>query len=379
MTENVNERPEELVQDNDNAAEVEKESAETTTDNSETTTGKEVTPETTTSGVEDEAHPTSRREVLAQKREDEARRAKNNEIREKNRINWMQLQSAQHENRILSSTIISVETLNENIVVCTVMFNGFRIIIPCAEMYVSPPVDMSTVHNDTERVRREKQILSKLLGAEIPFIITNIQGSPEKDDYAIVASRKSALTKTAARNFNRRGREGHALIEEGDIVEATIVSVGRHAVWANVQGMDVSIPIYLLTHKFIGNAADVYHPGEKLNVYIRNVEYDDKGHATRIVASGREPEIQGFIPKLKRITSGANYLARITSIRKSRADESRTVITLFLEDVGVPGFASYMRIDTMAVPPCTGDKVVFSAYRVDEERGVVIGSIMRRC
>lgn len=372
MTENVNTRPEDLVEETDKAAEVANATEKTAADN-------EAAPEKSTSGTEEAERPTSRRDVLAQKREDEARRAKNNEIRERIRVNWMQLQSALHENRILSSPIISVETLNENIVVCTVMFNGFRIIIPCAEMYVSPPVDMSTVHSDTERIRREKQILSKLLGAEIPFIITNIQGSPEKDDYAIVASRKAAITKTAARNFNRRGRDGHAPIEAGDITEATIVSVGRHAVWANVQGMDVSIPIYLLTHRYVGNAADVYHPGEKIDVYIRNVAYDDKGHATGIVASGREPEIQGFIPKLKRITSGANYLARITSIRKSRTDESRTVITLFLEDVGVPGFASYMRIDTMAVPPCTGDKVVFSAYRVDEERGVVIGSIMRRC
>lgn len=327
----------------------------------------------------DDTGTKDRRNLIAKKRNDEINRAKHNEERESRRMNWMQLNSAMHERRALSSKIISVETLNDEVVVCTVMYYGYRIIIPCSEMYEKSPIDISTVHTDAERIRREKQMLSKLLTAEISFIITKIDGNPEGDNYAIVASRKEAITRQAARNFNKRGKDSKPLISEGDIVDAAIVSVGRHAVWANVQGKDVSIPIYLLTYRYVSDATQMYRPGDILPVYIMHVDYDDEGHAVGLAVSGREPEIEKYKQRLRHISSGSTYLGRITSIRRSSTDNSRTIVTLFLEGIEVPAISSYLKMDSMANPPMTGDSVVFSAYRTDEERGIVVGSIIRRC
>ena len=324
--------------------------------------------------------PKSRREVIAQMRDNETARAKRNEQREVTRMNWEQLKSARHENRILTSTVISVEAFNDGKMIgCVVMFGGFRIIIPCEEMYVNSPLDTATIAGESDRIRREKQMLSKLLGTTVPFIITNIVGNPESSEYAVIASRKAAITRTAARNFNKHGRNGKANIEAEQIVDADIISVGKHAVWANVCGLDVSIPTYLLTHRYVGLVSDVYKPGDKLKVYIRNIDYDESGHALGIEVSGREPEIEEFIPRLKHVSSGAMYLGRITSIRRSASDDSRTIITLFLSGIELPAIANYTRIDSMREPPCTGDTVVFSAYSVNEDRGLVIGSILRRC
>ncbi|MDO5398874.1 MAG: hypothetical protein Q4G33_13195 [bacterium] len=320
----------------------------------------------------------SRREVLAEKRANEVKRAKNNAIHETRLMVWEQLKSAKHERRILYSRIFSVETLNNGkVTVAVLSMEGFRVIIPCMEMYKVPPLDMSTVTDDNDRIRREKQIMTKLLGAEIPFIITNIEGDPDGEP-VIIASRKEALQRMVDHNYNRRNRDGKSLINEGDTVESTVISVGRFAVWANVGGLDVSIPVYRLTHRYVEDATQMYTPGQKLNIYVGAIQYDENNRVSRISVSGKEPEIDEFRPKLKNIKSGAAFLGKITSIRQSRTDSSRTIITLFLEDIGVPAIANYTRIDALPNPPITGDTVVFSAYAVREESGTVIGSILRR-
>lgn len=319
---------------------------------------------------------TSRSEVLAEKRKNEQERAKRNLTRETTRMKWEGLKSSLREKRILTSRVISIQEVAKR-VIAVLNVEGFKVMVPCSEMYVKPPLDMSTVNMDTDRIRREKQILQKLLGSEIPFLITDIAGSPE-GDYVIVGSRKAALTRMADRNFTKRKYDGKSRISEGDTVDAVAVTVGQHAVWANVGGIDVSIPIFLLTHRYVAEATEMYRPGQIFPVYINKIEYDAEGHVKKLNVSGRIPEIAEFLPRLKQIVPGESCLGRITSIRKSRSDESRTIITLFLEHAEVPAIASYTRYDTLASPPLTGDTVIFSVYKVNEEHGVVTGTILRR-
>lgn len=325
--------------------------------------------------VFEQAKAQSRRDVLAQKRENEEKRAKANLKREQNLMGWEQLKSAKHENTVLNGEIVAIEVLNESVVVAVVKINGFRVIIPCEEMYVESPVDMSTVTNKDRLIRREKQMLTKLLGAEIPYVIHEISGDAN-GEYAILGSRKRAIQKIAARNFNKHN--GYARINEGDIVEATIISVGNHAVWANVQGIDTSIPIFRLTHRYVGNASEAYAPGMKKNVVIKEINYDESGKCVSIAVSGKDAEIPEFLPNLSEVSSGMNVLGTITSIRKSRQPHGQTIITLFLDKLEVPAMAMYTKIDTLTNPPMTGDKVVFSVYKTDEERGLCIGTIIRR-
>ena len=362
-----------VVEDGENTSEEadgEEESKETTEDDFDDNSPAEKTP--------------SRREHVAQNRKYEKERAEKNELRENTLMNWEGLKSARHERRILKSRIIAVETLNEKTIVAVLMVGGFRVIIPYSEMYVDPPIDKSTLRTDVDRVRREKQILDKLLGSEINFIITEISGIPDKNGsdanaYAVIASRKEAIAKIAARNFNKRRFDGQANVNIGDIVEATIISVGMHAIWVNVKGFDVKIEMYRLTHQYIDDCRNNYEPGQTIKVYISDIDYDVDGVAQSIVVSAKAAEVYDFIPRLKNIKSGMHILGTITSISKSKKNPGQTNIRLFLNSFNVPAIAVYAQmIDTMATPPRTGDVVVFSVHSVKEERGYVIGSIMRR-
>lgn len=321
----------------------------------------------------------SRRELLAHKKENEEKRAKKNLKRETTLMAWEQLKSARHEKSVLTSRVIAVDILNNVMVAVVMKVKGFRIIIPCEELFVKPPVDMSTVTSNETRVKREKQMLTKLLGAEIPFIIKEIQGSPNSE-YAVIASRKDAIQRMASHNFNLKN--GYSRINEDDLVEATILSVGNHAVFVNVQGIDISIPIHQLTYRFVPNAIEAFSPGQKINVVVKNIERDEKGHVTEIFVSGKTAEIPDFISRIDEAKEGMNVLGRITSIRQRRSangtPQNGTIVRLFLEELELPAIAIYTKIDTLVNPPRTGDLVVFSIHSKREDWGLCIGNIIRR-
>ncbi len=321
----------------------------------------------------------TRKEVMTEKRRNEAARAERNAKRESTLMSWEQIRSAQHEGRIVTGTVVSIDVKNEKLVVATVQISGFKILIPADELYKNPLLDYSTVTNEASRIHREKQMLSKLLTSEIPFIITAIEGSPNSDDgYLIVGSRKAALERMEERNYIRPVRDGKPNITVDSVTEATIVTVGQHSVFANVQGVDTSIPIWQLTYRYVEDATDMYKCGQKINVRIKRIDYDEDGRVSSIAVSAKEPELDEFRPNMRNISKGALTMGTITSIRESRKTPGKTIVSLFLDSFEVPAISSFVRIDTMAEPPMTGDRVVFSVYEIKEEEGYVTGSIIRK-
>ena len=180
------------------------------------------------------------------------------------------------------------------------------------------------------------------------------------------------------RNYIIPGRDGKPVLTEGSIAEATVVTVGQHSVFANVQGIDTSIPIWQLTYRYVEDAASMYKRGQKFNVLIKRIEYDNDGRVSNIFVSAKEPEKDEFRPNLKNLSAKALTIGTITSIRESRNTPGKTIVSLFLDSFEVPAVSSFVRIDTMAEPPMTGDKVLFSVYEVKEEDGYVTGTIIRK-
>lgn len=321
----------------------------------------------------------SRGKVIADKRKREKERAEANAEREKTLSSWEQLKNARHERRILNGTIIGVETLNGKINVAILLFGGFRIIVPFEEMYTNGAIDMSTVHSKDQRVRRELQMLQKLLGAEIPFIITEMTGSPAANsEYAIVASRRLAIKNIAARNFNIHKSTGTSRIQAHDIVESTVISVGPHAVFVNIAGIDKSISVFRLTYKYVTDCRDLYHPGDTINVYINNVKHNNDGEVVDIDVSAKIAERPAIAERMKKITEGMRCMGIITSVRQSFANPNKTVTMLYLEAFDVPATALYTQIDSVVKPLQTGDRVIFSVYSKSEEKCIVSGNIIQR-
>lgn len=323
---------------------------------------------------EQEAESLSRREVVAEKRRREEERAERNRIKEEKIMNWEGLRNARKDSRIVYGRIVSIETMNETTVVAVASVGEFRVVIPISELYKEQPLDTSTVRNTKDKVRRENQMLSKLLGLEIPFIITEISGNMN-EDYAIIGSRKRALERISSYNF-RKNQTGQALVNVGDVVDATVISAGYHSIFANVKGVDVTLQAYQLTHRYVGLVKDSYHTGDIISVEIKDIEYDADGSVSKLLVSGKSPEIQSFIPKLKHINRHSRYLGRITSIRST--SDGKTRINLFLDDAGVPAIALSTKIDNLATAPRTGDTCLFEIVNKNEDSGFVTGKIIQR-
>ncbi len=321
----------------------------------------------------------TRKDVINEMVTNERTRAARNDKRETTLMSWEQLRGAHKDGRIVTGSIFSIETLDNKHVVAVVDMTGFRVIIPIEEMYKNPPLDYSTVVNEAQRIHRERQMLSKLLGGEIQFIITNIDGSPSdnEDGYLIVGSRRQALARIEERNYIRHSRNGMPAITEGSVAEATVVSVGQHAVFANVGGVDTSISTYQLTYRYVDNATNMYTLGDKFNVVVKSIEFDEDGSVKNLVVSGKEAEIEEYQSRIDKIKPNTLTLGVITSVRASKKTPGKTIITLFIDAYKMPAMASYVKIDTMAEPPKTGDRVVFSTYMVTD-RGFVMGQILRK-
>ena len=155
----------------------------------------------------------SRRELIAQKNKNEQERAEKNALREERIMKWEQIRTSRRENRIVYGNLISIETLNNTMIVGVVKFGEYRIIIPASEMFKNDLVDYSTIEDIDDKIKRENQMMSKLLGLEIPFVITQVTGKFD-GEYAILASRKLALRRIETYNFKTSKHQKEALVKE---------------------------------------------------------------------------------------------------------------------------------------------------------------------
>ncbi|MBQ7673706.1 MAG: S1 RNA-binding domain-containing protein [Alphaproteobacteria bacterium] len=325
---------------------------------------------------------TSRREVIQEKRQKESERSAKASKRIADFGFWEQLNTARIGKKILTGVVIGVDTIGEQNVVI-VMFNGFRILIPYIELYETPPIDTKTVRSEKDQSNREIQMMRRLLGAEIPFVIKGMSGNPAKDiinNHAIIASRKDAILRIAASNFNIKRSSGTAHIKEGDIVEATIISVGWHGIYVNVCGKDVPIPQFKLTYKYIDNCQNAYKTGDKIRVCIKKVEYDDRGRALSIDVSGKAAEEVEYIPRVQALKEEMTCMGRVTSVQQDYSNPKKVRTWLFLEGWEVPAVVDHIRLDTfMTVNPIQqGDRIVFRIKWIDKDNGFVRGNIISR-
>lgn len=316
----------------------------------------------------------SRRELIAQKNKNEQERAEKNALREERIMKWEQIRTSRRENRIVYGNLISIETLNNTMIVGVVKFGEYRIIIPASEMFKNDLVDYSTIEDIDDKIKRENQMMSKLLGLEIPFVITQVTGKFD-GEYAILASRKLALRRIETYNFKTSKHQKEALVKVGDTVDAVVLSAGFHAVMVNVKGVDTFIQQFQLTHRYVKIVKDMYSTGMTIPVVIKNITYDEKGNVEKLEVSGRDAEIQGFIPKMKNITENSRCLAHITRI--SHRQDGRVRIHLFIDDFGVPAYAIAARVENTATAPNSGDTVLFQVLRKNEDTGYVAGKIIQ--
>lgn len=169
-----------------------------------------------------------------------------------NELSIKELIRSKEEKRILTGKISGIEDeyykiKNEKIPCAIVWYEDIKILIP-------------STHLGTEKLN--KSMIRGMLGAEIDFIVVEI----DTNCNIAIASRKEAMKLRSELELTK--------LQVNDVVKVRIIAVGVKHIIVELYGKEVIIKADNLQHTYILNCKDIYSPGERLKVRIKNINIE---------------------------------------------------------------------------------------------------------
>ena len=269
--------------------------------------------------------------------------------------------TAQRQKNVATGKISGVEVKGEH--VFWVIYDGpVTVYIPFQEAL--PFLEDETMVTTPDARMRQRQMMSKSVGAVVPFSVEQIIPS-ENETYLVYGSRKNAMERIRKRYF---GKDAANPAREGDVVVGTFLGVGPHAAWVNILGVDVRMRPRQLSHRYMDNLMEEYTAGEEIRLRIQKIEAVDG--KLRLIASALPCELEACRSNLSRVRRGIRYAATITSHRlvtvqnpKTRKPESRYIAAMWLEGVEVPAFANVISSHASGMSH-SGDRVMVEVEEI---------------
>lgn len=291
--------------------------------------------------------------------------------REEQALKWHIVQDYLHTKKIARGTVISVEETTSGMVIAVVNFNDFRVIIPASEFFIKP-IAVEAGVNEQSRIRREKQVIVKSLGAEVEFVIAHAKQEKNKEtkdkEFVVLASRKQALLRQIKYYFGKKGEARR--VEAGRIIRnAPVIAVGKEALMVTVCGIDKVLTKAQLSYKFLGTLVNAFHVGDRIDIAILDVVDKDDGNID-IKVSHKQTQLEQFKKNVSNCSMGGMYRGTITIVRDN-------TVQLYLNDVDVPAFSKIIKLNNIEDLPSAGDTVLLVANKIVPERGLVLGTIIR--
>ena len=257
--------------------------------------------------------------------------------------------NAEKKKNVLRGKIAGVEVRGEH--AFWVIYDGpVTVFIPFHEALPNLPVDVKS------DVVRQRQMLSKTIGAEVPFAVEAMESGD--GTYMVFGSRRNAVERISKRYF---GPDAPNPVKEGDTIPATFLGVGRHAAWLNAAGMDIRLIASQISHRYMENLMDHYEAGDTINLRVQGVAY--KNGQVSLTVSALPCELEACISRHNRIRRGNRYVAIMTTHRvmnvvnpTTKRKESYYVASMWLENVEVPAFATVISAKSEGIPH-SGERV----------------------
>ena len=260
------------------------------------------------------------------------------ELQEK--IIWQNINSSKEKGKILNGKIIAIEVekMKDNDITCAIVdFKGIKVLIPATE-----------ITNDS---KKDKKLLRNMMGAEIKFIIVEVDRVSEKT----VGSRLKALQRLQEINIKK--------VEVGDIIYAKIIGVWKKYIRIECLGMDFIIKAQDLQYGYIDDVSKIYKVNEQIKVIIKEISAEDKTMKISVKDLLEDP----FKNIRKDFTEKGEYLATITGYT----------------DNGI--FANIAQgVDTVCTlptwldrPPFPGEKVIIKIYKIVPEKRKIYSSLVK--
>lgn len=275
-------------------------------------------------------------------------------------IAWHEIHNAYRTRKILTGMLGGIEILDSGNTVAVVEYKGYRVIIPVKEMAV---LRYSKMAPDEHRdfILRQQKLISKMLGAEIDFIVKGIDSKTR----SVVASRKEAMLKKRQTFYMETDANGTYKIYDGRIVQARVIAVAEKGIRVEAFGVECSIMSRELSWDWIGDAHDRYSIGDEILVRIQSVNREDAENIT-IKADVKSITEKNNRPNLSLCRVQGKYAGKVTDVHKG-------VVYVRLTN-GINAIAHSCLDRRM---PAKKDDVSFAVTAIEEERGVAIGIITR--
>lgn len=275
-------------------------------------------------------------------------------------IIWHEIHNAYRTRKILTGQLGGVEQMENNKTIVIVDYKGFRIVIPLKEMMIQTNAGVSGKAYE-EFMTRKNKLLSKMLGAEIDFIVRGIDSKTR----AVVASRREAMLKKRQTFYMDLDANGVHRIHEGRLVQARVIAVAEKGIRVEIFGVECSIVAKDLAWYWIGDAREYYSIGDNVLVRIQSVQRDSL-ETIKVTADVRSVTQDNTLENLKKCKVQSKYAGRVTDIHKGvvfiRLSNGVNAIAHSCYDFRTPG---------------KKDDVSFVVTRLDEEHGVAVGIITR--
>ena len=274
-------------------------------------------------------------------------------------IIWHEIHNAYRTRRILTGTLGGLEQTDNGKTIAIVEYKGFRVVIPLKEMVMGYQNNLTGDAYSAMIVRQHK-LLSRMLGAEIDFVIKGIESKTR----SVVASRKEAMLKKRKIFYMDTDEAGEYRIYDGRIIQARVIATAEKAIRIEAFGVECSVMARDLSWDWIGDARDRFSVGDQVLVRVLSVNREDIEHISikadlRSVSDNRQDNL-----RLCRIQS--KYAGTVTDVHKGvvyiRLTNGVTAIAHSCYDRRRPG---------------KKDDVSFVVTGIDEERGVALGIITR--
>ncbi len=274
-------------------------------------------------------------------------------------IAWHEIHNAYRTRRILTGTLGGLEQTDTGKTIAIVEYKGFRVVIPLKEMVLGYQNNLTGDAYNAMIVRQHK-LLSRMLGAEIDFVVKGIDSKTR----SIVASRKEAMLKKRKIFYMDTDDSGEYRIYDGRIIQARVIATAEKAIRIEAFGVECSVMARDLSWDWIGDARDRFSVGDQVLVRVLNVNREDIEHISikadlRSVSDNRQDNL-----RLCRIQS--KYAGTVTDVHKG------VVYIRLTNGVNAIAHSCYDRRR-----PGKKDDVSFVVTGIDEERGVALGIITR--
>ena len=235
------------------------------------------------------------------------------QTRQENRI---LLQQAKTRREILEHKIIAVEPaadLNSSPRVY-VQYKGFKVAISTKDFFgVNLFSDDLNQVSAEERNTREFKLISHMLGAYIPFIITEAQkitdeaGTPR---YIVTASRKLALEKRKKHYF--LGKTSR--VEEGDRIKVRILMPTSRGVIVDVLGVETFVPTsQFSSYKWVDPDED-FPTGTVAYLDIESLEIDKETGTVKVKMTGQTIDYEMAVAAYQGVSVGMKIHGTVIAV-----------------------------------------------------------------